>query len=544
MGWGRLGLVIRVGFGYGRRALFGVVVVAATCSLFVAVARTGAATAPNLSVSDASILEGVVGSRWLPFKLTLSAPATNAVTIGFTTVAGSATESLTTTGAGDYLKRSGTVTFLVGQVQKKISVLVRGDVVPEPNETFGLQLTSVVGATVRKGSGIGTILDGGSSSGFRIGIGDAAIVEGDTTNRNVVVPIALSAKAPANFAIGITTVNGTAVAGSDFVAVSKTVSVAAGQLLVAPVAVAIRPDLLVEGDKSFSISITSSVAIARSLGTVRIRDDDTAPAPATTTTSASPSPSLSGQLVTLRANVSATTALPQGTVAFMDGAAYLGGALLVNGQATLTTDDLAVGSHNLTARYDGDGTYGPSTSPILTQVVQSTTTTTQATTTTTTTTTTTPPATCSGVSVSPSANVQNVLNAYGTGTTFCFQPGTYVLTGFIVPKSYDRLISVVPRGAVFTGNDTYNAGVHGYGGSTGQHDVLFQGFVVTHMANSMSTSPNAALSAGDNWDMENNEVSYNAQIGVELNNGDVSEWQLRAPQRPLRLRRRAGRPTC
>jgi parallel beta-helix repeat protein len=138
-----------------------------------------------------------------------------------------------------------------------------------------------------------------------------------------------------------------------------------------------------------------------------------------------------------------------------------------------------------------------------------------------TTTTTAPATTCSGVSVSPGANVQNVLNAYGTGTTFCFQPGTYVLTGFIVPKSYDRLISVVPRGAVFTGLDTYNAGVHGYGGSAGQHDVLFQGFVVTHMANSMTTDPHAALSVGWNWDIENNEVSYNAQVGVAINDGSV-----------------------
>jgi hypothetical protein len=35
---------------------------------------------------------------------------------------------------------------------------------------------------------------------------------------------------------------------------------------------------------------------------------------------------------------------------------------------------------------------------------------------------------CSGVSVAPGANVQAVLNASGAGTTFCFQPGAYVLT--------------------------------------------------------------------------------------------------------------------
>ena len=167
-------------------------------------------------------------------------------------------------------------------------------------------------------------------------------------------------------------------------------------------------------------------------------------------------------------------------------------------------------------------------------------TTTQATTTTTTTTTTTaPPVSCSGVSVSPSSNVQNVLNAYGTGTTFCFQPGTYVLTGFIVPKSYDRLISVVPRGAVFTGLDTYNAGVHGYGGSTGQHDVLFQGFVVTHMANSMSTSPNAALSAGDNSGHGERRGLLQRPDRCRAEQWRRVDWQFRAPQRPVRLRRRA-----
>jgi parallel beta-helix repeat protein len=125
------------------------------------------------------------------------------------------------------------------------------------------------------------------------------------------------------------------------------------------------------------------------------------------------------------------------------------------------------------------------------------------------------------VSVSPGADVQSVLNAYGQGTTFCFQPGTYVLTGFVFPKSYDRLISVVPRGAIFTGLDTYNAGVRGYGGETGQHDVVFQGFVVTHMLNSVTTNDVAAVRPGDNWRIENNEISYNAETGAVVNDGVV-----------------------
>ncbi len=86
---------------------------------------------------------------------------------------------------------------------------------------------------------------------------------------------------------------------------------------------------------------------------------------------------------------------------------------------------------------------------------------------------------CSGVSVAPGANVQNVVNAKPAGTTFCFQPGTYVLTQPVIPKSNDQLISVVTRGAVFTGNNVYNAGLRGAVGSAGQHDVLVSGFVFT-----------------------------------------------------------------
>ncbi len=96
---------------------------------------------------------------------------------------------------------------------------------------------------------------------------------------------------------------------------------------------------------------------------------------------------------------------------------------------------------------------------------------------------------CSGVSVAPGANVQNVLNAYGTGTTFCFQPGTYVLTQPVTPKSNDQLISVVTRGAVFTGNNLYNAGLRGAAGAAGQQNVLVSGFVFTGFANVMGTRP-------------------------------------------------------
>ena len=60
-----------------------------------------------------------------------------------------------------------------------------------------------------------------------------------------------------------------------------------------------------------------------------------------------------------------------GTVTFLDGTTHLCNAVsLSGGLATCTTSSLAVGSHSITASYNGDGYYLPSTSSIFTQVVQ------------------------------------------------------------------------------------------------------------------------------------------------------------------------------
>jgi parallel beta-helix repeat protein len=70
------------------------------------------------------------------------------------------------------------------------------------------------------------------------------------------------------------------------------------------------------------------------------------------------------------------------------------------------------------------------------------------------TTTTTPPATasypCSGISVSPGAAVQGLLDANPEGATFCFAPGTYRLASQLRPKRGQKLIGA--PGAVLNGS--------------------------------------------------------------------------------------------
>jgi hypothetical protein len=59
----------------------------------------------------------------------------------------------------DYQAASGTVTFTAGQTAQTISLTVNGDRTSEPDETFQVQLSSPVGATISDGIGVITILN-------------------------------------------------------------------------------------------------------------------------------------------------------------------------------------------------------------------------------------------------------------------------------------------------------------------------------------------------------------------------------------------------
>lgn len=83
-------------------------------------------------------------------------------------------------------------------------------------------------------------------------------------------------------------------------------------------------------------------------------------------------PSALGQPVTLTATVSPATGsgAPTGTVTFMDGSTTLGTVALDDtATGSLTTSDLSVGEHSLTAVYGGDANFSGSTSATVAQSV-------------------------------------------------------------------------------------------------------------------------------------------------------------------------------
>ena len=96
-------------------------------------------------------MEGNVGRTWLAFRITLSASASKDVTLTWKTANGTAIAGR------DYLPVTSKVVIKAGQTTGSVGVWVVGDRFTEANETFFVQLTSAVNATLsstaRRGTG-------------------------------------------------------------------------------------------------------------------------------------------------------------------------------------------------------------------------------------------------------------------------------------------------------------------------------------------------------------------------------------------------------
>jgi len=111
---------------------------------------------PRISISDVTKYEGNKGqTTLLTFTVTLSAAYDRAVTTSFRTLYGTAKAS-----DGDYVAKTGTLTFNPGETTKTIAIQVRGDNKKETNETFYLDLFgNSSNSMFTKKRGLGTILN-------------------------------------------------------------------------------------------------------------------------------------------------------------------------------------------------------------------------------------------------------------------------------------------------------------------------------------------------------------------------------------------------
>jgi ribosomal protein L35AE/L33A len=222
---------------------------------------------PALSISDVTVTEANAGTVSATFTVNLSAASGQTVTVSYATADGTAHSG------SDYLAAAGNLTFAPGETSRTVTVLINGDVLNEVNETFSVNLSNPTNATIADGQGVGSILNDDATP--TLTINDVTVTEGNAGTVSATFTVNLSAASGQTVTVSYATADGTATAGSDYVA-------AAGNLTFAPgetsktITVQVNGDRIGEQNESFFVvlSNSSNAAITDGTGQGAIMDDE------------------------------------------------------------------------------------------------------------------------------------------------------------------------------------------------------------------------------------------------------------------------------
>ena len=206
----------------------------------------------------------------------------NPTSPSYATGDGTATASSAAIGGADYYGRSGTLTFNPGGPRTHyVAVTTRDDSTDENNETFELQLSNATGATTGTAEAVTTIVDNDNAP--KITIQDASTVEGNPTTGSPTKTITFVVRLNRVSANAVTTNwatrNGSgstrALAGSDYVAASGTITIPAGSTQTT-VTVTIKKDRTREPAEHFFVGLTGlqNTSFGDGTGKGTITNDD------------------------------------------------------------------------------------------------------------------------------------------------------------------------------------------------------------------------------------------------------------------------------
>ena len=230
---------------------------------------------PSVSVpATASVPEGNDTESVATVDVTLDAPSGRPVTVEYATTDGSATAG------ADYTADSGTVEFAPGQTSQTLLVSVAGDLADESNETFTIDLSSPVNATIDASPTLVTIVDNDPipPGSAQLDITGGKVREGASGGTaTITFTVSRSGETTTAVSTDVVTTNGSAIDTVDFEAASGTVSFLAGQTT-ATVDVTVLGDARLEHNETLFVTMSNpsvGVAYVTPQATGRILDDDT-----------------------------------------------------------------------------------------------------------------------------------------------------------------------------------------------------------------------------------------------------------------------------
>ncbi len=211
---------------------------------------TVSASQPSVAINDVSVTEGNAGSVSATFTVTLSGASSQTVTVQYATADGTAVAGT------DYSVASGSLTFSPGQTSKTFVVLVTGDTLNEGPETYFVNLSSPVNATLARAQGTGAITDNDPVPSLRIN--DVSVIEGDSGTTNAVFTVVLSAASGRNVSVSYATANKGAMAGVDYIAQTGTLLFAPGTTA-QTISVPVVGDTLPETGEALNLNLSGAV---------------------------------------------------------------------------------------------------------------------------------------------------------------------------------------------------------------------------------------------------------------------------------------------
>jgi large repetitive protein len=224
---------------------------------------------PNLTINDVTAAEGNAGTTNFVFTVSLSAPAgPGGVSFDIATANGTATAG------SDYVAQSLTgQTIPTGSSTYTFTVLVNGDTLNEPNETFFVNVTNVVNAVVVDGQGVGTIVNDDPLPS--LSIDDVSVIEGNAGTTPAVFTVTLSAASGQTVSVNYATADGTATQPSDYTSASGTLNFTPGQTT-RTITVQVNGDTVPEANETFFVNLSGEVnaTIADNQGVGTITNDD------------------------------------------------------------------------------------------------------------------------------------------------------------------------------------------------------------------------------------------------------------------------------
>jgi Ca2+-binding RTX toxin-like protein len=229
---------------------------------------------PTLAIDNVSVNEGNSGATpTVTFTVTRSGDPNTAVSVDYSTADGTAIAP------ADYAPASGTLNFGAGITTQTFTVTINGDLLVEGNETFLVNLTNPVGATITTAQSIATITDDDTPPGFgSLAVNSISVAEGNSgQQRTATFTVTRSGDTGLAASVNYATADGTATAPDDYAATNGTLNFAIGETT-KTFTVTVNGDDQVEGNHEFLINLTNPVnaTIATAQGTGTITDDDTA----------------------------------------------------------------------------------------------------------------------------------------------------------------------------------------------------------------------------------------------------------------------------